>query len=162
MFLSAKERRDVLVKKSRNGLGIFAKKDFKRSQIIFEVTGTLVTCNEDEPMDEVARANTYRFNKNWFISPAGRLGDMLNHSCEPNAKVVKQKGKLFIMSLLPITKGQEIFIDYSTILAADDSWSMHCNCGANTCRSVIKHFYKLPKKLQQTYLSLGMVPSYIR
>lgn len=159
--LTAKESKTLEVKKSRNGRGVFAKKDFKPGQTLFEITGNKVTCDEDEPMDEVERANTYRFSKNYFISPKGRLGDMLNHSCVPNAKVIKKEGKVYIVSLLPIATGKEVFIDYSTILASDDSWTMECNCGANECRKVIKQFSKLPKRLQVLYRSQRVVPGYI-
>src|SRR5882762_1518223 len=96
--LSAKESKTLAVKKSRNGHGVFSKKDFPPNTIIFQVVGRKVTCNEDEPMDEEERANTFRYSKNYYISPKGRLGDMLNHSCEPNAKLVKQSKKLFIVA----------------------------------------------------------------
>lgn len=159
--LTAKEAKTLKVKKSRNGYGVFALKDFSSDKMLFEVTGKLVTCNEDEPIDEVERANTYRLNKNWYLSPKGRLADMLNHSCTPNAKVFKKEGKLYIVSLLPILKDSEVVIDYSTILASDDSWNMHCNCGTDECRKVIKQFTKLPKRLQVLYRSQRIVPRYI-
>jgi SET domain-containing protein len=159
--LSSTESKKLAVKSARNGRGVFALKDFKKGQIIFEITGTLVTCNEDEEMDEEERSNTYRFTKKWFISPKGRLGDMLNHSCLPNAYVSKREGKLYIVAATPVTKGTEVVIDYSTILASDDSWSMQCNCGTLACRKVIKQFNKIPKKLQLSYRALRMVPNYI-
>ncbi len=159
--LTALEAKKLAVKKSRNGYGIFATKDFPPDQPIFEVTGKLVTCDEDEPMNEEERANTYRLNKNYYISPKGRLGDMLNHSCEPNAKVVKKNGKLYIVSLALTKKGQEVAIDYSTILASDDSWSMRCNCGSVRCRKVVKQFTKLPKALQKAYQQSSIVPPFI-
>jgi SET domain-containing protein len=160
--LSAKEAKTLAVKKCRTGRGIFATKSFLPNSIIFEVTGILVTCNEDEEMDEEERSNAIRFSKKWFISPKGRLADMLNHSCEPTAKVVKKAGKLYIVALTKIQKGTEVTVDYSTILGADDSWVMRCNCNAPLCRKVIQKFTKLPKKLRELYLSKHMVPSYVR
>ena len=159
--LSAKEAKTLAVKKSRNGRGIFAQKDFKPNKVLFEITGVFVTCDEDEHMDEEERANTYRYSKKWYISPKGRLGDMLNHSCEPNAKVIKRDGRLYIVAVTAVPKGAEVLIDYSTILAADDSWTMHCNCGTATCRKVIKQFNKLPKKVQESYRAQDIVPRYI-
>lgn len=159
--LTAKEAKTLAVKKSRNGHGVFVTKDFLPNKILFEVTGKLVTCNEDEAMDEEERANTYRLNKKWYISPKGRLGDMLNHSCVPNAKVSKKAGKLYIVSVEALPKASEVLIDYSTILGSDDSWSMRCNCGSQQCRKVVKQFTKLPKKLQVQYRESAMVPRYI-
>ena len=159
--LIAQESKTLAVKKSRNGHGIFTKKDCKANTTLFEVTGTLVTGDEDDKMTEEDRANTYRLNQGWYISPKGRLGDMLNHSCSPNAKVVKREGRLYIESFLPIPKGTELLIDYSTIIASDDSWNMRCNCGTRVCRKVIKQFTKLPKTLQRRYSDQKIVPSYI-
>ena len=151
----------LIVKKSRNGKGIFAARNFLAEKKIFQVTGTLITCYENDDMDEQVRANTYPYDKTRYISPTGKIGDFLNHSCDPNAKVVKEKKKLFIVSIKPITKGEEVFIDYSTILAADDVWEMQCNCGSQQCRGVVKKFKTLPKKLREEYVAKGMVPSYI-
>lgn len=161
MYLTQKERASVTIKKSRNGQGIFAKKDFKAGQIIFQVTGPLVTCDEDEAMDETERANTFRYSAKWFISPKGRLGDMLNHSCAPNARVVKKAGRLLITAFSRIQKGDEISIDYSTILAGDDTWTMRCDCGEPACRRTIGQFRKLPRRIRERYLANDMVPPYI-
>jgi len=159
MKLTAKEKKELAVRKSRNGRGIFARRKFAPDDVIFEVTGAFVTCNEDDDIDEETRANTYRFDADRYISPKGRLGDFLNHSCEPNAKVVKNDGRLFVVSIVDIPKGEEVAIDYSTILASDDSWEMKCNCGANTCRGTIKKFNSLPLKTRRKYRALGMVPN---
>jgi SET domain len=161
MQLTAAEDRKFMITKSRNGKGIFAKKDFRPNIVLFEVRGVFVTGDEDEEMSEEVRSNTYRYDKNYYISPAGKIGDMLNHSCEPNAKVIKKDKKLFIVSIDALSKGSEVLIDYSTIIAADDTWTMSCNCGAQTCRKVVKQFKKLPKKLQQKYVSERVVPRYI-
>ncbi len=161
MKLTAKENKELIVKKSRNGKGIYTRRIFAPEEIVFEVTGTLTTCYEDDDIDDETRANMYPYDRVRYISPKGRLGDMLNRSCEPNAKVVKKNAKLFIAAIIPILKGVEVCIDYATILANDDVWTMKCNCGSSICRGTIKKFKTLPKALQQRYLAFGMVPRYI-
>lgn len=160
MNFTAKEKRELAVKKSRNGRGISARRTFAPDETIFEVTGEFITCNEDDDIDEETRANTYRFDADRYISPKGRMGDFLNHSCEPNAKVVKKDERLFIVAICAIGKGEEVVIDYSTITASDDSWEMECNCGALSCRGIIKKFNSLPVKTRKKYRALGMVPKY--
>ena len=66
---------------------------------------------EDDDLDSKIRDNTFRFHEDYFLSPRGELGDFLNHSCKPNAYVLKKKNKLFIYSLNDISLGDEILID---------------------------------------------------
>lgn len=151
----------IEVTKARNGLGIFAKSDFQPRDKIFEVKGAFISGDEDDDIDEKTRDNAFRFDKEKYLSPAGEVGDFLNHSCNPNSAVVKKKNKLFIVALKGIKGGAEIFIDYSTIIAQDDSWRMKCDCGDKNCRKIIKGFHSLPKNIQKKYLDLKMVPDYI-
>ncbi len=161
MYLTKKEQKELVVKKSKNGKGIFAQKEFKPEQVIFQFAGKLISCDADDDTDDITRSNTIRYDENWFVSPVGRIGDFLNHSCEPNAKVVKKDNKLLILAVLPIKKGDEVLIDYSTIIASDDIWTMKCACGSDTCRGVVKQFQKLPKKIKEIYFKTGMVPGHI-
>lgn len=161
MYLTEKEKRDVAVRKARNGRGIFARRDFRPEDVIFQVVGKRIECNEDDDLDEKTRNNTYRFDADTFISPAGRLGDFLNHSCEPSAKVIKKNNRLFIVTARPIAKGEEVAIDYSTITASDDVWEMQCNCGTKSCRGTIQRFRSLPRATRKDYLSRGLVPDHV-
>jgi len=161
-YFDEKEKSSVAVRKARNGRGVFARRNFKKGETVFVVHGTLITCYEDDALDERTRDNTYRFNKDLYLSPAGTVGEYVNHSCEPNAKVVKRAGELSIVTLCPIAQGEEILFDYSTILASDDVWEMRCNCGTASCRGVVRQFRTLPKKLREAYLAAGAVPRHIR
>ena len=149
------------VKQARNGKGVFAKKNFKNDSTLFEVKGTFLTCFEDEIIDDHIRDNTFRFDKDLFLSPEGEIANYANHSCVPNAKVVKKNKKLYLVAIADIQKGEEVVFDYSTIIAADDVWSMNCNCGTDNCRSVVKRFTLLPKTLKDIYMAKNIVPSYI-
>lgn len=146
---------------SRNGRGIFTTREFAAGQTVFEVTGRLITCDEDEDVDDETRSNAYRYDENLYLSPKGRIGDFLNHSCNPNARVVKKGKKLFIEAIKTILPGKEVLIDYSTITAADDTWKMKCNCGSAKCRKNIGSFRSLPKEIKQRYLQKEIVPRYI-
>ncbi len=161
MIFSLEENKNLIVRVSRNGNGVFTKRLFVKDELIFEVKGKLITCFEDEEVDEETRANTYRYDETRYISPKDRIGDFLNHSCNPNARVVKVGKKLFIKVIKPIQKEKEVFIDYSTIIAIDDTWTMKCNCGSTRCRKRVGMFTSLPKKLKQKYIDSEMIPGYI-
>lgn len=161
MKLSAKEKKNLVVKESRNGKGIFAKREFIKDEVVFEVTGVFVSGDEDEDLDEQTRSNTYRYDADRYISPAGKIGDMLNHSCNPNAKVSKEGDKLLVCAVKKISVDREVTIDYSTIIAADDSWTMKCNCGSVKCRGKIVPFKRLPKELKVLYKKHNIVPKHI-
>jgi len=149
------------VKRAKNGKGIFTKRPLKQSQVVFEVVGERKHYQNVNKKGGTFQDNTFRFSKDYYLSPAGKLGDYLNHSCDPNAGVKKKNNKLYIVAMDNIKKGSEIVIDYSTILAGDDSWTMCCSCKSRNCRKVIKDFHSLPKNLQERYKDLGVVPKHI-
>lgn len=153
----------LIVKKTRNGSGVFTTRHIKQNENIFKVEGVLKTISEieSEGVQSPLSANSYRFNKTLYLSPKGTLGDFLNHSCEPNAYVKKNKGELFIKANKDINAESEILIDYSTIIASDDQWWMLCNCTSKTCRGKIGKFIELPKDIQERYLKMDIVPDYI-
>ena len=155
------EEKKVYVKDARNGKGVFARKKILPEKVILEIKGVFLTCNEDDDIDEETRNNTFRYDDDLYISPGKDIANFINHSCEPNAKVVKKNKKLFIYSILPILKDEEVLFDYSTILARDDVWEMECNCGSQKCRKVVKQFKKLPLKLKEKYIKEEIVPDYI-
>ncbi|MES3004827.1 MAG: SET domain-containing protein-lysine N-methyltransferase [Patescibacteria group bacterium] len=160
--MKIKVRKGVEVKKAKNGNGLFATKGFKLGTRIFQIRGKLVTCYEDEDIDETTRANTIRYDDELYISPEGYPSNYMNHSCEPNTRIVKIGDKLFAVTVSEVKKGEEIVFDYSTIIASDDSWTMKCKCGSSSCRGIVGQFKKLPKKLKEKYLALDMVPKYIQ
>lgn len=161
MRLTRDEKETLVVKEARNGRGIFTQKDIARGEIIFEVRGVFISGDEDEDIDEETRSNAYRYDADRYISPKGTIGDFLNHSCTPNAKVVKEGKKLFIRALRTLPKNKEVTIDYATITARDDSWTMKCNCGSKQCRKKIGKFKLLPQEIQERSIKRGIVPTYI-
>ncbi len=138
--------RDFLVKIARNGKGIFTRKTFPVNERVFEIKGNRVTRYEDEVIDEIICVNAIRFSMQYYLSPEGEVANYLNHSCEPNTKIMKKK-KLYLVAISNIAKDIELVFDYSTITAQDDNWTTDCNCGIYDCRRVVQKFSKLPVKL---------------
>jgi SET domain-containing protein len=159
--MKTKEEKDLIVKKSRNGRGVFARRQFEVGEIVYVVTGSLVSGDIDEDISDTVRDNLYRFDCDTYISSQGTLGDFFNHSCEPNTKIEKIKNILHFVAIKVIKKGEEVTFDYSTLIAKDDMWEMVCNCGSMACRKKVTQFYLLPQKIQKKYITHTMVPGYI-
>ncbi len=151
----------LAVQPTRNGNGIYATCDFSAGDELYEITGDFITGNDDEEIEDSIRDNAFRYSEELYISPGGTLGDYQNHSCEPNAKVVKRIDGLFVVAHEHVRKGNEVLIDYSTITGSDDIWNMLCNCGSKVCRTSIGSFGRLPKALRERYKVQDMVPAYI-
>ncbi len=151
----------LTIKKSRNGKGVFTKQGLKPSQKILKIKGVLMTSEESNAISETVASNTYRYDNDFYISPMGEIGDYVNHSCVPNARINKIGKQLFMYTIGCIPKNTEILFDYATIIARDDIWTMRCNCGTAECRRIIGRYCKLPKSIRMYYKDKKIVPKYI-
>ena len=154
----------LTVETVRNGRGIVALRRFRRGALICEVTGKRVTSETVWAYwdrDPRLGANCFRCDDDHYIDPDGEIGAFANHSCNPNAGIVKRGRRLFLKALAPIAAGEEVTHDYSTLLGADDVWTMRCNCGEAACRRVVRNVRRLPPATLRRYRRLGIVPDFI-
>lgn len=152
----------LAVKKSRNGQGIFTAQNFGTGAVAYEVRGTRFHYTTLLAKGGTFLDNCFRISENYYLSPEGYIGVYQNHSCTPNARVEKRGKRLFVVAFSPIRTGEEVLIDYSTITAGDDIWTMPCNCGESPCRKVIRTWTKLPRPLQQRYMQERVLPKYMQ
>jgi SET domain-containing protein len=152
------------VRPVRNGLGIVALKPFPKGAAICEIKGKIVTGDvvwryweSDQRLGE----NCFRYDDEHYIDPDGEIGQYANHSCNPNAGIVKQGRRLLLKAIMSIAAGDEITHDYSTLLGADDVWKMRCNCGESICRRAVRSISKLPAATVRRYRRLGIIPDFI-
>jgi hypothetical protein len=153
--------RGVRVEPSRIGLGIFATRRFVDGRTIGRIPGRVHHWRVLLKRGGVFLDNCFRFGDDTYLDPGNGLGRYLNHSCRPNAAIAKRDNKLFLVAAREIKSGDEIVIDYSTIIGDDDTWRMRCHCSARNCRRWIGRFGLLPKALQLRYWRAGMVPSFM-
>jgi hypothetical protein len=106
-------------------------------------------------------ANCIRFDADRYLDPSGEWGEFANHGCRPNAAITRERRRLVLRALRPIRSGDEVLHDYSTLLGADDVWTMRCNCGARACRGRVGRFDWLPAEARQFYVKHGAVPRFI-
>jgi hypothetical protein len=149
------------VRKTRNGVGLFAPRAYRANETIIRITGRLVRPSVLWERGGAFMNNCFRFGPETYLDPGDGPGAYLNHSCRPNAFIRKQKNQLFLVASREIRARREILIDYSTIIGDDDIWTMRCNCGERTCRGRIRRFGSVPAALKAFYMERGMVPGYI-
>ena len=128
----------LAVKPVRNGQGIVALKAFPLNAIICEIKGKIVTPKtvwDYWDTDPRLGENCFRYSAERYLNPEGEIGQYANHSCDPNAGLVKQGRRLLLKAIAPIAPGEEVTHDYSTQLGADDVWKMRCNCDQVTVRT---------------------------
>jgi len=143
----------IYVSDSAIGRGVFAKLPLKPREIIFYMNGKLI--DFEKSIDFMGEYSVQIGARSYVdpISPARYL----NHSCNPNAGFVDA---ISLIALRPILPGDEIRFDYSTTML-ERHWELDCSCGASTCRRRIRDFDLIPHVLQDHYLELGIVQSFI-
>lgn len=147
---------DVEVREAgQKGLGVFARRDFRKGEFIFRRRNgpairyedlALVPAERREHVTELDRERCA------IVEPPGAY---LNHSCEPNA----MRSGVKVFAWRDIAAGEEIVIDYRLNAFDGDSWP--CLCGAQSCTgTVVGSFFALPAETQRSYLPFA--PSFIQ
>lgn len=107
------EKKYVSVRRSRAGLGLFARTDIKKGAFVVEYTGDVLTRAEANK-----RNSRYLFetSANRLIdgSPRSNLARYVNHACEPNCEIEIIRGRVYVVALRDIKAGEELGYDYDT------------------------------------------------
>lgn len=154
----------LAVQPVRNGQGIVALRAFGSGTTICRIKGKVVTGEavwrywETDPR---RGENCFRYDADHYLDPEGEIGAFANHSCNPNAGIIKTGRRLLLRAIRAIAAGEEVTHDYATLLGADDVWTMKCNCGEAGCRKRVRSFSRLPAAVLRRYRKLGVIPDYI-
>jgi hypothetical protein len=121
-----------------HGTGLFAVKKFRRSQVLGQVAGYIVT----DP--EYSSRYCMELGNGQMLEPEAPFRYM-NHSCDPNCELMYYdpetlrpdqehlRDKLFVQTRRKIMPGEELTIDYAW--PADHA--IRCGCSAKACRGWI-------------------------
>ncbi len=151
---------DLILKNTKFGNGVFAGRDFNCGEKVMKFGGKIFTFGQLPKPYESVQDHYIQISKKLYMGPSGSFDDFFNHSCNPNSGL-KIKGKsVLLVAIKNIRKGEEITYDYSTTMDEDD-WELECRCGSKNCRKIIRDFKYLPRNVQNRYIRLGIVPSYI-
>ena len=126
----------ILIKRTRVGKGIFAKKSFPESVVIGEIEGEIIY-DENYGSDYCMS-----IGEGQVLEPEPPFC-FVNHSCEPNCEFdwfdltyppeASEKRRVFLISIREIKAGEELTIDYNWSAAN----AIPCRCGAPSCRGWI-------------------------
>ena len=143
------------IAKSPHGLGQFATCDVPAGATILFFTGEMLGLDEvlASGIDE---SYPLQIGPSTYLDLDAR-SRVVNHSCEPNAGLRSDR---ILIALRDIRCDEEICYDYSTTMS-ERRWTMQCHCGEKSCRGIVGDFQDLPLFLQQRYLQLGVVQSFI-
>ena len=154
----------LTVRPVRNGLGIVALRAFAPGDLLCRIRGRIVTAKTVWGYWKVDRRrgeNCFRYDADHYLDPEGEIGAYANHACNPNARIVRTSRGLYLRALKAIARSREITHDYSTLLGADDVWTMRCNCGARNCRRMVANVARLSSSVVRRYQRLNAIPAFI-
>ncbi len=104
---------DLVVRRSRTGLGLFTESEIPKGACIIEYRGPELT-----PEQEEKSRSKYLFEvhsrKTIDGSPRWNTARYINHSCRPNCEPNTYKGRVFIHARRRIKPGEELNYDYGT------------------------------------------------
>ena len=148
-------REKIYVGDSNLGFGVFANCPIEPREVIFYVTGPVISLDECLQLPDQGE-NTFQIGLDAYVNP-GYPGKFINHSCEPNAGLIDDTCVIAIRQIVP---GEEIRFDYSTAML-ERLWELDCRCGSPRCRNKVRDFDLLPIGAKQRLLRLGIVQNFI-
>lgn len=147
-----------IIKKGLNGYGLFAEKDIKPAETLYERDSVFLPVIEkdriiefsvpslSEKMIHTVKIHGFLTNKGWKYCGADCC---INHSCSPNIfSIAISETKYKTIALRPIKKGEEIVCDYNLLILDPIDQFAVCNCESSNCLGKIYGFNNLPLAAQ--------------
>lgn len=161
-------KRRLVAKKSKiEGFGLFTTYDINAGELICNLQGEIITIPElkrrySKGIERIC--DPIQVSERLYLD-LDKPYVYLNHSCEPNAAIVKD---VTLMALKHIKRNEEITFDYSTTEWTCDKfggdfkeWDMDCNCGTSKCRGIVTQFSLLPQKVRMYYHARSALQDFI-
>lgn len=132
-----------------NGVGMFAKEDIKKGEIVFIKGGHILTREEIFTSSVI---NSYLpISDEYYLGARNKEEEPYiklynNHSCEPNCGA---RGEITFVAMRNISKGEELTIDYCMV--DNEEYVIECHCGSPNCRRTITGYDWKRKDLQDKY-----------
>lgn len=148
---------------SQNHLGkaVFAAAPFVEGDRLMSFTGRRFRADRIPSLMRGQSDRYVQVTPDHYMGPSGRIDDLVNHSCAPNAGLRFTDQGVFLVAIRDIVPGEEICWDYSTTLA-ESNWHMICQCKTADCRRVIGNFSTLSPERQEWFRSRNLVAPYLR
>ena len=120
-----------------NNLGLFAKGGINKGEKVIEYKGKKFThkqVEENDRFDNSKAIYLFTLNERYVLDGDTKINTAkyINHSCDPNCEVDIIKGKIWIIAIKDIKKGDELSYDYGFGYDADFR-QFPCKCGSKNC-----------------------------
>ena len=120
-----------------NNLGLFAKSDINKGEKVIEYKGRKFThkqVEENDRFDNSKAIYLFTLNERYVLDGDAKTNTAkyINHSCDPNCEVDIINGKIWIIAIKDIKKGDELSYDYGFGYDADFR-QFPCKCGSKNC-----------------------------
>lgn len=143
------------------GKAVFAARRFVEGDVLIEFTGRRFRADQVPSLMRGSEDRFVQVTPDHYMGPSGRIDDLVNHSCAPNAGLRFTEDGVFLVAVRGIEPGEEVSWDYSTTLR-ESNWHMICQCRAPTCRRVIGNFETLDPDRQEWFRARNLVAPYLR
>jgi len=143
------------------GKAVYAAAGFAEGEAIVRFTGRRFRADKVPSVLHGASDRFVQVTPDSYMGPSGRIDDLINHSCTPNAGLRFAGSDVTLIAIRAIAPGEEITWDYSTTLSQSD-WHMICQCRSPDCRRVIGTFDMLPPERQAWFRARDLVAPYLR
>lgn len=136
------------------GKSLFAKRDFKKDELVFVAFGPLV---DEATIYTIPISNDLKIDP---TEPSGNLCQFICHSCDPNLGI---KNRTLFVAMRDIKKDEEIRIDYAMLgyeygnEITDEE--RVCKCGSDICRGKLGCYKELPENIKEKYK--GYISDYL-
>ncbi|QNA86944.1 SET domain-containing protein [Sphingomonas sp. So64.6b] len=143
------------------GKAVYAAEGFAEGDTIIRFTGRRIRADKVPSLMRGSRDRFVQVTPQHYMGPSGRIDDLINHSCSPNAGLRFTADGVFLVAVRTIAPGEEIAWDYSTTLR-ESNWHMICQCRSDDCRRVIGNFETLSEERQEWFRARNLVAPYLR
>ena len=143
------------------GKAVFAATNFAEGEQIVKFTGRRFRADQVPSLMRGVSDRFVQVTPEQYMGPSGRIDDLINHSCSPNAGLRFTDDGVYLVAIQPIAPGEEISWDYSTTLT-QSNWHMICQCRSADCRRVIGNFETLAPERQEWFRARNLVAPYLR
>jgi len=135
------------------GLGLFAARPFRAGERIRKINVVREVTSNSPLRKELGERADHCDYPDGKVVLLGSPDRHINHSCDPNAYVLYEGERSFLVARREIAAGQEITCDYNINITEGTAWP--CHCGAVRCRGTTTgDFFRLPLEIQREYRPL--------
>lgn len=118
--------------------GVFAEEEIPAGRRVIEYTGRRLSVEQADRVKSPKDGYLATLSSRWVADPSvgGSGAEIINHSCNPNLKWRRSRGRLFYFSRRKIHVGEELTGDYAYPLHLV---RVPCRCGAPNCRKTLRY-----------------------